>query len=199
MKFYGITQAVGEPADVFITKKRLLATRIAPHITKAEFNGFCRMWLRDGHHLLEEPRHAANDVVPSAPFVGEPAPPHHERPHQPRDQQPVVRPEDVPTELIDQKRDGDLETPNSNTHNKNHRNHATLLTITYPSPVGRTRATISDHNTHQNQPPTSAPTAAATTGLSWSTTSTTTRRTCCSSQPKTPGPTSTVVFTATTT
>jgi hypothetical protein len=47
------------------------------------------MWLRDGHHLLEEPRHAANDVVPSAPFAGEPAPRHHERPHQPRDQQPV--------------------------------------------------------------------------------------------------------------
>jgi hypothetical protein len=34
------------------------------------------MWLRDGHHLLEEPRHAANDVVPSAPFVGEQAPRH---------------------------------------------------------------------------------------------------------------------------
>jgi hypothetical protein len=159
-------------------KKKLLATRIAPHITKAEFNGFCRMWLRDGHHLLEEPRHAANDVVPPAPFVGEPAPRHHERPHQPRDQQPVehqtldepcfneedalqdtktgdaavvppqeaggprhaqdvhrdrftqpllehergeattavVRPEDVPTELIDQKRDGDLETPNAVQH-----------------------------------------------------------------------------------
>jgi hypothetical protein len=32
MKFYGITQAVGEPADAFITKKRLLATRIAPHM-----------------------------------------------------------------------------------------------------------------------------------------------------------------------
>jgi hypothetical protein len=74
------------------------------------------MWLRDGHHVLEEPRHAANDVVPSAPFVDEPAPRHHERPHQPRDQQPVVRPEDVPTELIDQKHDGDLETPNSVQH-----------------------------------------------------------------------------------
>jgi hypothetical protein len=89
MKFYGITQAVGEPADAFITKKKLLATRIAPHITKAEFNGFCRLWLRDGHHLLEEPHHATNDVVPSAPFVGEPAARHLERPHQPRDQQPV--------------------------------------------------------------------------------------------------------------
>jgi hypothetical protein len=159
-------------------KKKLLATRIAPHITKAEFNGFCRMWLRDGHHLLEEPRHATNDVVPSAPFVGEPAPRHHERPHQPRDQKPVehqtldeprfneedapqdtttgdaagvlpqeagglrhaqdvhrdrctqpllkhergetttatVRPEDVPTRLIDQKRDGDLEIPNAEQH-----------------------------------------------------------------------------------
>jgi hypothetical protein len=201
MKFYEIPQAVGEPADVFITKKELLATRIAPHITKAEFNGFCRMWLRDGHHLLEEPRHAANDVVPSAPFVGEPAPRHHERPHQQRDQQPVehltldktlfneedaagvppqeaggprhaqdvhrdrctqpllehergeattavVRPEDVRTELIDQKLR--LQTL-YNTHNKNYRNHATLLTTTCPSPVGRTRATISDHNTHQIQ------------------------------------------------
>jgi hypothetical protein len=68
MKFYGIT------------KKRLLATRIAPHMTKADFNGFCRMWFRDGHHLLEEPRHAANNVVPPAPFVGEPATRHHERP-----------------------------------------------------------------------------------------------------------------------
>jgi hypothetical protein len=165
MKFYEIPQAVGESADVFITKKKPLATRIAPHITKAEFNGFCRMWLRDGHHLLEEPRHAANDVVPSAPFVGEPAPRHHERPHQQRDQQPVEhltrfneedaagvppqeaggprhaqdvhrdrctqplleherreattavgRPEDVRTELIDQKRDGDLETPNAVQH-----------------------------------------------------------------------------------
>jgi hypothetical protein len=134
--------------------------------------------LRDGHHLLEEPRHAANNVVPPAPFVGEPATRHHERLHQPRDQQPVehqtldeprfneedapqdtttgdaagvppqeaggprqaqdvhrdrcihlllereggeattaaVRPEDVPTELIDQKRDGDLETPNAVQH-----------------------------------------------------------------------------------
>jgi hypothetical protein len=179
MKFYGITQAAGEPADAFITKKKLLATRIAPHITNSEFNGFCRMWLRDGHHLLEEPRHATtNDVVPSAPFVGEPAPRHHERPHQPRDQQPVehqtldeprfneedatqdtttgnaagvlpqeaggprhaqdvhrdrctqpllehkreeattaaVRPEDVPTRLIDQKCDGDVEIPNAEQH-----------------------------------------------------------------------------------
>jgi hypothetical protein len=137
-----------------------------------------RIWLRDGHHLLEEPRHAANDVVTPAPFVGEPAPRHHERPPQPRDQLPVehqtldeprlneedasqdtttgdaagvppqeaggphhaqgvhrdrctqpllehkrgeatiavVRPEDIPTELIDQKRDGDLETPNAKQH-----------------------------------------------------------------------------------
>jgi hypothetical protein len=144
-------------------------------MTKADFNGFCRTWLRDGHHLLEEPRHAANNVVPPAPFVGEPATRHHERLHQPREQQPVehqtldephfneedapqdtttgdaagvppqeagglrhtqdvhryrcthpllerergesttaaVRPEDVPTELIDQKRAGDLETPNA--------------------------------------------------------------------------------------
>jgi hypothetical protein len=47
------------------------------------------MWLRDGHHLLAEPRHAANDMVLLAAFVGEPTPRHHERPHQPRDQQPV--------------------------------------------------------------------------------------------------------------
>jgi hypothetical protein len=117
-------------------------------------------------------------VVPSAPFVGEPAPRHRERPHQPRDQKPVehqtldeprfneedapqdtttgdaagvlpqeaggprhaqdvhrdrctqpllehergeattatVRPKDVPTRLIDQKRDGDLEIPNAEQH-----------------------------------------------------------------------------------
>jgi hypothetical protein len=58
MKFYEIPQAVGEPADAFITKKKLLATRIAPHIMKAEFNGFCRMWLRD----LDE-NDAANDMT----------------------------------------------------------------------------------------------------------------------------------------
>jgi hypothetical protein len=125
-------------------------------MTKADFNGFCRIWLRDGHHLLEEPRHAANNVVPLAPFVGEPATPHfHEVdapqdtttgdaagvPSQeaggPRHAQDVhrdrcthpllerergeattaaVRPEDVPTELIDRKRDGDLETPNAVQH-----------------------------------------------------------------------------------
>jgi hypothetical protein len=147
-------------------------------VSITQFNEFCRIWLRDGHHLLEEPRHAANDVVTPAPFVGEPAPRHHERPPQPRDQLPVehqtldeprlneedapqdtttgdaagvppqeaggphhaqgvhrnrctqpllehergeatiavVRPEDIPTELIDQKRDGDLETPNAKQH-----------------------------------------------------------------------------------
>ncbi|KAH0821849.1 hypothetical protein GEV33_000942 [Tenebrio molitor] len=165
-----------EDPKKFITECKNILANSNPALWRDQIAAQFRLeparWWRyeapDGHHLLEEPRHAANNVVPPAPFVGEPATRHHERLHQPRDQQPVehqtldeprfneedapqdtttgdaagvppqeaggprqaqdvhrdrcihlllereggeattaaVRPEDVPTELIDQKRDG---------------------------------------------------------------------------------------------
>jgi hypothetical protein len=95
-------------SDIAVKSSSLLANTKRDCFDFVTNNGFCRMWLRDGHHLLEEPRHAANDVVPSAPFAGEPAPRHHERPHQPRDQQPVEH------QTLDEPRFNEEDAPQDN-------------------------------------------------------------------------------------